>query len=170
MTGRTWLLVTAANAPSLGEHDWFAELLPVPDELAPHDRVAIVSWPDRGVDRRSVLAGTATVTKLSRETRVLRLRHRVAPVPGHEISVTSLGPRLAAARGWSVQRRLDVLGVLRLISERDFALIEEALLETAHAFGPSPKRPAHRRPRTPGRRALIAGEASVTGSHGGRPR
>jgi hypothetical protein len=170
MTGRTWLLVTAATAPSLPEHDWFAELQPVPDELAVRDRLAIVSWPDRGVDRRPVLAGTAIVTKLSRETRLLRLRHRVSPVPGHEIAVSALGTRLTAARGWSSKRRPDVLGGPRLIGEQDFALMEDALLEAAHAFGPSAKRPTHRRPRTPGRRVLIAGRASVAGTHGGGAR
>lgn len=168
MTGRTWLLVTAAISPSFRDHDWFAELTPVPEELAVRDRVAIVSWPDRA--RRPMLAGTATVQKLSRETRTLRLRHRVSPVPGHEISVTSLGPRLAAARGWSAEVRSELLGAPRLIDERDFLLIDDALLEMAHAFGPPPTRPAHRPPRTPGRRALIAGRASVSGGHGGGPR
>jgi len=168
MTGRTWLLVIEI-APDLRDHDWFAELRPVPDELATHDRIAFVSWPDRGVERRPMLAGTVSVSKLSRESRTLRLRHRVSPVAGHEIAVSSLGPRLAAARGWITARRSDLLGVARLVAESDFALIEGALLETAHAFGPPPKRPAHRIPRTPGRRALIAGRASVRGSHGGRP-
>ncbi len=169
MTGRTWLLVTDVATPSLRDHDWFTELRPVPDELAVRDRIAIVSWPDRGGDRRPMLAGTATVWKLSRETHTLRLRHRVSPVAGHGISVTSLGSRLAAARGWYAARRSELLGVARLITEPDFALIEDALLTTAHAFGPALKRPTHRRPRTPGRRALIAGRASVMGSHGGRP-
>jgi len=170
MTGRTWLVVTPTASPSFGDHDWFVELRPLPDELALRDRAAVITWPDRGVDRRPTLAGTATVTKLSRDAHQLRLRHRVSPVEGHELSVTSLGTRFVAARGWSAQRRAEVLGSPRLISERDFALIEDALLAVAHEFGPPPKRPAHRRPRTPGRRALIAGRASVTGGHGGKPR
>jgi len=160
MTGRTWLVVTPATGAPLKEHDWFAELQPVPDELALRDRVAVVSWPDRGVDQRPVLAGTATVVKLSREARVLRLRHRVSSVPGHEIPVTSFGTRLAATRGWWAVRREDLLEEPRLLSQPDFALIEEALLAIAHEFGPVANRPAHRRPRTPGRRALIAGRAS----------
>lgn len=159
MTGRTWLVVTPATDAPPKEHDWFAELQPVPEELALRDRVAVISWPDRGVDRRPVLAGTATVVKLSREARVLRLRHRVSAVPGHDIPVTSFGTRLAATRGWWAVRRADLLGAPRLISESDFALIEDALLATAHEFGPVAKRPPHRRPRTPGRRALIAGRA-----------
>ena len=157
MTPRTWLIVTAATGEPLKEHDWFAELQPVPDELALRDRVAVISWPDRGIDQRPVLAGTATVVKLSRETRVLRLRHRVAAVLGHEIPVASFGTRLAAARGWWAVRREDLLDEPRLVSERDFAQIEGALLDVAHEFGPVAKRPAHSRPRTPGRRALIAG-------------
>ncbi len=169
MSGRTWLLVTEIASPDLRDHDWFAELRPVPDELTPHDRIAIVSWPARGVDRRPILAGTASVTKLSRETRMLRLRHRVSPVADHPIAVTSLGSRLAVSRGWTAERRSELIGAARLITESDFALIEGALLDTAYAFGPPPRRPAHRRPRTPGRRALIAGRASVRGSHGARP-
>ena len=159
MTGRTWLVITPATGAPLKEHDWFAELQPVPDELALRDRVAVVGWPDRGVDQRPVLAGTATVVKLSREARVLRLRHRVSSVPGPEIPLTSFGTRLAAARGWWAVQREDLLGAPRLISESDYALIENALLATAHEFGPAAKRPMHRRPRTPGRRALIAGRA-----------
>lgn len=161
MTGRTWIVVTGSAAPSLRERDWFAELRPIPDELAPRDRIAIVSWPERGIDRRPVLSVTATVTKLDRDAQLLRLRHRVSAVPGHEITLTSLGARLAAVRGWSVQRRSDLLGAPRLISGADFTLIEDALLAVAHEFGPPAKRPAHRRPRTPGRRALHAARAGV---------
>jgi hypothetical protein len=161
VTGRTWLVVTATTSPSLRERDWFAELRPIPDELASRDRMAIVSWPERGIDRRPVLLATATVTKLARDAHLLRLRHRVSAVPGHEIAVASLGTRLAAARGWSAQRRSDLLGAPRLISGTDFKLIDDALLAVAHEFGPPPKRPAHRRPRTPGRRALHATRAGV---------
>ena len=160
MTGRTWLVVTPAAGAPLKEHDWFAELQPVPDELALRDRVAVISWPDRGIDHRPVLAGTATVVKLSREARELRLRHRVSSILGHEIPVNSVGTSLAAARGWWAVRREDLLGPPRLVSERDFTMIEDALLATAHEFGPAAKRPAHHRPRTPGRRALIEGRAS----------
>lgn len=158
MTGRTWLVVLSAP-PTIRDHDWFADLQPVPDELALKDRIAIVSWPDRGTDRRAVLAATATVAKLDRERRVLRLRHRVSCVAGHEIPVASLGARLAAARGWSIDRRAEALGGPRSIRESDYALMEGALLEVAHGFGPEAKRPAHRRPRTPGRRALISARA-----------
>jgi len=118
------------------------------------DRIAIVSWPDRGLDRRPMLAGTATVTKLLPESHEVRLRHRVSPIPGHRISIASLGQRLAVARGWRTERRAELLVGPRLIDERDFELIEGVLLEKAHAAGPPPTRPAHARPRTPGRRAL----------------
>lgn len=157
MTGRPWLVVLADRAPASTRSIRSVELHPIPDELALRDRVALICWPDRRVDHEPVLAGTATVTKILSGTGVVRLRHRVSPVPGHGIPVASLGPRLAAARGWTIARRADLLAAPRLIGERDFALIEGALLVTARAFGPSAKRPAHARPRTPGRRALMVG-------------
>lgn len=157
MTGRTWLLVTTASAPSLHDHDRSVELRPIPDELAVRDRMAIVTWPEIGIDRRPMLAGTVTVTKLLPEAHEVRLRHRVSPVPGHVITVASLGTRLAVARGWRIERRAELLEAPRLIAERDFELIENALLDTAHAFGPRSKRPTHTRPRTPGRRARWSG-------------
>lgn len=161
MTTRTWLIVTAAVSPSVQERDWFVELGAIPDALAPRDRMAIVSWADRGLERRAMLLGTASVAKLSVESHLLRLRHRVSAVPGHEVPVTGLGAGLACARGWSTRRRPDLLGGPRPISESDFTRIEDALLAIAHEFGPPPKRPVHRQPRTPGRRALIAARAGL---------
>jgi hypothetical protein len=163
MTPRTWLLVTQEASPEFRDHDWFAERSPVPDELASRDRIAIVSWRARG---QPMLAATASVWRLSRETRTLRLRHRVSSVPGHEIAVAALGSRLAFARGWTAERRTELIAEMCLIGEHDFALIEETLLAAAHAFGPPPKRPAHRRPRAPGRRAMLAGRASARGALG----
>lgn len=157
MTGRAWLVVMADRAPASTRSSRSVELRPIPDELALRDRVALICWPDRGVDREPVLAGTATVTRIFFETGVVRLRHRVSPVRGHGIPVASLGPRLAAARGWTIARRPDLLDAPRLIGERDFDVIEGALLATARAFGPPARRPAHARPRTPGRRALTVG-------------
>lgn len=155
MIGRTWLIVMADQASTRPIRS--VELRPIPDELALRDRVAIICWPDRGLDRRPMLGGTATVTRILSETGVVRLRHRVSPVAGHGIPVASLGPRLAVARGWTITRRPDLLDAPRLIGDRDFALIEGALLAAARAFGPSAKRPAHARPRAPGRRALMVG-------------
>ena len=55
---------------------------------------------------------------------------------------------------------IDATHVMRT-GARVLERIEAALLTLAHRYGPAPKPPAHRRPRTPGRRALIAGRAAV---------
>ena len=157
MSGRAWLIVVADRAPAIGPRDTSIEVEPIPDELAVRDRMALVSWPGDGTDRRPMLAGTATVTRISAGTHTVRLRHRVSPVGAHRISVASLGPRLAFARGWHLARRAELLDSPRLIDERDFTYLEAALLETARTFGPPAKRPAHAKPQAPGRRALMVG-------------
>lgn len=167
MNTRYWLSIREDLIGDFAHTDWYDELAPVPEEFAARDRIAVVAWPDRGPIRRPVLAATASVTAIDGGARRLRLRRRVTLIAGHEISVTSLGARLAATRGWTSARRSELVSVLHLIDERDFQQIEEALLDVAHRFGPPPKRRLHSQPRTPGRRALIAGRASVSGSRRG---
>lgn len=159
MTRRMWLVVLAAWPAKFRKVDWFAELGPIPHELEKGDHVAMVCWPSAR-DRMPTLAATVAVTKLSRETATLRLRHRVSTIAGHEVTIAALGARLAIARGWTPERRDELLGCLRLISDTDFELIEDALLTVALRHGPPARRPTHSRPRTPGRRALIAGHAA----------
>lgn len=154
---RAWLAVVANDAtPGCACEP------PLPRDLAPGDRVAVVGWPARGAGPR--LSRTATVRSASSDTGALALRRRVLAIAGHEIPLRSLGTRLAVARGWTRERRDELVGTLQAISDRDFALVEDALLDVARAYGPKATRPAHRRPRTPGRRALSAGRASVTGT------
>ena len=166
MDRRWWLVVRADPPGALRNLDWFTALGPIPDELQVGDRIGMICWPARP-DRPPFLAATVSVSKLSRETGSLRLRHRVASIDGHEVMLTSLGTRLAAARGWTAPRRDELLDLLHLVPERDLELIEAALLTAAHRFGPPPRRPTHAQPRTPGRRALLAGRASVAGGHDG---
>ncbi len=167
MSARHWLSVREALIGEFAHTDWYDELAPVPEELAPRDRIAIIGWPDRGPIRWPVLAATASVTTIDTAARRLRLRRRVVAIAGHEVPLAALGAGVAATRGWTPRRRPELLHVLHLIDERDFQRIEEALLEVAHRHGPPPKRRQHSQPRTPGRRALIAGRSSVTGTRRG---
>ena len=167
MSVRYWLSVREARIADFAHADWYEERAPVPEGLAPRDRIAIIGWPNRGPNRSPVLAATASVTAIDTAARKLRLRRRVVAIAGHEVGAAALGAGVAATRGWTPRRRLELLSVLHLIDERDFQRIEEALLEVAYRHGPPPKRPQHSRPRTPGRRALIAGRASVTGTRRG---
>lgn len=167
MSARYWLSVRETLIDAFAHTDWYDEWAPIPEELAKHDRIAIVGWPDRGLIRWPVLAATLSVTAVDTAARRLRLRRRVVAIAGYEVTVAALDAGVAATRGWTIQRRPELMRVLRLIDERDFQRIEEALLEVAHRHGPAPKRPQHARPRTPGRRALIAGRASVSGTRRG---
>ena len=157
MTRRNWLVVLADRPAQLKAVDWFSALSPLPYELEQGDHLALVYWPMNGTPS---LAATVALSKVSQDTHTLRLRHRVAVVDGHPVTVASLGARLAIARGWTGDRREELIGGLRMITSNDFELIEQALLAVALRHGPSARRPAHRTPRTPGRRALIAGRAA----------
>lgn len=157
MTRRSWLVVLADKPRQLKAVDWFSALGPLPHEVEQGDHVALVYWPVKGTPS---LAATVAVSKVSQGTNTLRLRHRVAAVDGHVVSVVSLGARLAIARGWTSDRRDDLIGGLRMIANADCELIERALLAVALRHGPPARRPAHRTPRTPGRRALIAARAA----------
>ena len=167
MSARYWLTVREAILDSLAHTEWYDEWATIPEELTARDRIAIVGWPVHGPTRGPVLAATLSVSAIDIAGRRLRLRRRVVAIAGHEISITALDAGVAATRGWTSQQRPELLHVLRLIDERDFQRIEQALLEVAHRYGPAPKRPQHSRPRTPGRRALIADRASVTGTRRG---
>ena len=159
-------MVLAKPPGALASVDWFTELAPIPDELQIRDRIAVVCWPT-GAQAAPFVAATVSVSKLVGEMRSLRLRHRVTCVEGHEPALSALGASVAATRIWTAQRRDWMVNLLQLVSERDFDRLEGALLDAAHLFGPRPGRPPHTQPRTPGRRALLAGRASVLGSHHG---
>jgi hypothetical protein len=131
-----------------------------PDEHypSPGDRIGLIAA--RGPSFVATAEFIATAEVLSADLGELTLRHRVVAPTGHAVSLAAL-PALRVAAGWTHAR----LGALRAdvirCSPRDFERIEDALHQEALRFGPGPKRPLHRRPRTPGRRALIAGRAAV---------
>ena len=122
------------------------------------DRVALVAA--RGPSFVSTAEFIATAEVRSADLGDLTLRHRVVAPTGHAVPLEAL-PALRVSAGWTHAR----LGAMRTsavrCTERDFERVEGALLQAALRFGPGPKRPAHRRPRTPGRRALIAGRAAA---------
>jgi hypothetical protein len=125
---------------------------------APGDRIAILATGGPSFVSAAEFVATALVRTVTGGD--LTLRHRVLAPTAHRVALSSL-PTLRVAAGWTHER----LGALRGSAVRctagDFERVEGALLEAARRFGPPARRPAHRRPRTPGRRALIAGRAAV---------
>jgi hypothetical protein len=122
------------------------------------DRVGILAVRGPRFAAEAAFVGTADV--LSDEGSRLRLRHRVlAPAP-HRVAPRDL-PSLRVSAGWTNALLGSLRGTVVRCTGRDLERVEAALLALARRHGPAPKRPAHRRPRTPGRRALIAGRAAV---------
>lgn len=116
------------------------------------DRVGILAVRGPRFAAEAAFVGTADV--LSDEGSRLRLRHRVlAPAP-HRVASRDL-PSLRVSAGWTNALLGSLRGTFVRCTGRDLERVEEALLTLAHRYGPAPKRPAHRRPRTPGRRALM---------------
>ena len=101
---------------------------------------------------RAAVLGTALVT--GGDAGRLEIRHRVVSPAGHEPALAALHPRIAA--GWTDERVAALVGSAIPIPPADHERIEAAVRAEALAYGPDPKRPAHRMPRTPGRRRLIA--------------
>lgn len=90
---------------------------------------------------------------------VLKIRHRFIAPAGHEPTLTSLG-LLRVAVGWTHQTLGGLIGAFLPMTPADQGRIETALRDVTLTFGPPPSRPAHRPPRTPGRRALIEGRSA----------
>ena len=106
----------------------------------------------------SAFAATADV--VADDGDVLRLRHRVVAPKGHEIKVTALHA-LRVSAGWTHPALGGLLNDVIRTGARDYERIEGAVRDEALQFGPKAMRPTHRRPRTPGRRALLAGRAAA---------
>jgi hypothetical protein len=160
-TSRSFAAIVHASAVKRLVRDRVRGLhVTVDDEQYPTrgDRVALVAT--HGPLFLSTAEFIATAEVRSADLGDLTLRHRVVAPKGHAVPLDAL-PALRVSAGWTHAR----LGALRTAAvrctERDFERVEGALLHAALRFGPGPKRPAHRRPRTPGRRALIAGRAAV---------
>lgn len=122
------------------------------------DRIVVLATQGPSFVATAAFIGSAEV--LSDDGETLNLRHRVVAPAHHPVLLGAL-PMLRVAAGWTHER----LGALRdgavRCSAHEFERVEEALLQVALRFGPPAKRPAHRRPRTPGRRALIAGRSAA---------
>lgn len=132
--------------------------LPEAHGPVPGDRVAILATAGPSFVSSAEFIATAQVRTVTGGD--LSLRHRVLAPTAHRVALSAL-PTLRVAAGWTHER----LGALRGSAVRctagDFERVDVALLQAARRFGPAAKRPAHRRPRTPGRRALLAGRAAV---------
>lgn len=130
----------------------------VADRPQAGDRVGILAVRGPLFAAEAAFVGTAAV--LGDDGSRLRLRHRVlAPAP-HRVAPRDL-PSLRVSAGWTNALLGSLRGSVVRCSSRDLERVEAALLTLAHRYGPAPKRPAHRRPRTPGRRVLIAGRAAA---------
>ncbi len=125
---------------------------------SPGDRILIVSARGPSFVRTAEFVATAQVR--AQEHDGLALRHRVLAPVGHAVPLGAL-PSLRFSAGWTHERLGGLRGSAIGCSSRDFERAEAALLAVALEFGPRAKRPEHRRPRTPGRRALLAGRAAV---------
>jgi hypothetical protein len=124
----------------------------------PGDRLGVLAVRGPLFVTGAAFVGTADV--LADEGPQLRLRHRVlAPLP-HQIALSQL-PSLRVSAGWTHGALGGLRGTVVPCTSRDLERVEAALLVLAKEYGPPRKRPAHRRARTPGRRALIVGRAAV---------
>lgn len=129
---------------------------------SPGDHVAILALPD------AVLLATAIAGRVRPGGRpMLRLRDRVRVPEGHALDLFAMRPRPACSAGWTRAGLRTMAGWCVGISALDADRIAAAVRARALAFGPPPTRPAHAKPRTPGRRALLEGRAA-SGTLGGR--
>lgn len=128
--------------------------IPVEPHPAVGDRVAVL--------HRGCFAETAVVTKITGEHPLrLRLRHSVDAPAGTTLPYTWFSPALGCAMSWTDERLDDLIESFVPIDEKNYVRIEDALRSLALQHGPRPSRPAHRRPRTPGRRKLVAAKATA---------
>lgn len=148
-----WLVVIGdVAARDLARSDWRRLSLDRSDGgPAAGDRIAVLRTHRPAYLTTAVAIGTADVH--GEDGDALELRHRVVAPLTHEPDLASLHLRIATP--WTHARLGALLGSAVPIEMADYERIERALLEAAHAFGPAPSRPQHRRPRTPGRRAIL---------------
>lgn len=156
---RYWLaIVDPEAARRLARSRWTALAVP-PTDARPDaaDRIDIlVTHRPRFVVAARVVAN---VDVLGANGTELRTRHRFVAPEGHEPVLSSLG-MLVVAAGWTDAILAGLVGSVIPIGARDHLRIDGALRDVALAFGPEPSRPHHRRPRTPGRRALLEGRTA----------
>ncbi len=165
MDTHCWLLIVDdVTARELARNGWRRlPLAPSSDPRpAPDARLAIVRTHRPDFVARAVLLGTADVREESADA--IAIRHRVVAPAGHEPSLAQLHVRIAA--GWTDARLGELIGTAIPIPPADHERIERAVREQALAHGPQPSRPAHRMPRTPGRRRLISPKITARKAHG----
>jgi hypothetical protein len=158
-SGRKWLAVVDGEMLRRVVQSGWREL-PLASGAArpgPGDRLTVLVTKGPRFVTEARFAGSAVVVKDQGET--LRIRHRFVAPAGHEPALTTLG-LLRVAVSWTHQVLGGLVGAFLPMTQADHEQVEWALREAALAFGPAPSRPAHRRPRTPGRRALIEGRAA----------
>ncbi len=154
-TRQHWLLITnQIGGRDLARADW--RRYPLASAIAPRpiagDRVAILRTHRRSYVNAAVFIGTADVhADCGNE---LELRHRFVAPDRHDVPLASV-PHLLVSHGWTDERLGALMGLVVPLGARDYKAIEVALRGVALAYGPEPSRPAHRLPRTPGRRRLI---------------
>lgn len=154
-TRRHWLIVTSEIAArDLARADWRS--YPLARAITPRparaDRVAMLRTHRREYLRNAAFVGTADVHADTGNE--LELRHRFVAPAGHEVRLGSIA-HLLISHGWTDERLVALMGIVVPLSAADYDRIEAALRDAALAYGPGPSRPAHRMPRTPGRRRLI---------------
>jgi hypothetical protein len=157
--GRRWLVVVDGEVLRRVVRSGWRELPIATGAARPSagDRVDVLVTKGPRFVTEARFAGSAEIVRDLDE--VLRIRHRFVAPAGHEPGLTSVG-LLRIAVSWTHQVLGGLVGAFLPMTEADHGRIEKALRDAALAFGPAPSRPAHRRPRTPGRRALIEGRAA----------
>ena len=154
MDTHCWLLIVDESvARDVARDGWHHLALAEGPDARPlaGARIAVVRTHRPDFVARAVVLGTAVVTGDDRGR--LEIRHRVVAPPGHEPSLVRIHPRIAA--GWTDERVASLVGTAIPIPAADHERIEATVRDEALAYGPEPSRPAHRTPRTPGRRRLI---------------
>ncbi|MEK6206636.1 MAG: hypothetical protein AABM32_03250 [Chloroflexota bacterium] len=158
-SARRWLLIVDGEILRRVVRSGWRELPLATGAARPSagDRVDVLATKGPRFVTEAHFAGNAEVAKS--EGDVLTIRHRFVAPSGHEPTLTSLG-LLRVAVGWTHEILGGQVGAFLPMTQTDHERIEGALRDAALAFGPPPSRSAHRRPRTPGRRALIEGRAA----------
>lgn len=158
MDRQYWIAVLGDGDLAYLRRHGMRELAIAATEIEPRpavgDRLAVL--------HRRCFVVTGTVTKLLGEHPFrLRIRRKVCAPRGAHLPFAWFAPALACAIGWTDERLDDLVESFLPIGASDLARVEIALLALALRCGPAPKRPSHRRPRSPGRRRLVAALATA---------
>lgn len=165
MDPQCWLIVVGdVVARDLARAGWHRlPLAPSRDgRPAAGARIAVIRTHRPDFVARAAVIGTADVHEVASDSLVIR--HRVVAPAGHEPTLAEVHPRIAA--GWTDERLEALIGEAIPLPPADHAHMEDLLMERALAYGPAPKRRAHARPNTPGRRRLLSARLVARKAHG----